>query len=56
MSGKKIIDGLREAIEKQHGWPEIPDTPEQRALVAKHNADIREKYPNLRPLPSPIGD
>jgi hypothetical protein len=26
---------------------DIPNTPEQRALIAKHNADIKIKYPNL---------
>jgi hypothetical protein len=26
---------------------DIPDTPEQRALIAKHNADIKIKHPNL---------
>ena len=28
-------------------WDDIPDTPEQRALIAKHNADMRQKYPNM---------
>jgi hypothetical protein len=31
----------------EQDWPDIPDTPEQRALIEKHNADIRKKHPNL---------
>jgi hypothetical protein len=31
----------------QHDWPDIPDTPEQRALIAALNAEIKRKYPNL---------
>lgn len=33
-----------------HDWPEIPDTPEQRALIAEHNARARAKYPRLVPM------
>lgn len=28
-------------------WPDILDTPEQRALIEKHNADFHRKYPGL---------
>lgn len=31
---------------------DIPDTPEQRALIASHNAGMRSKYPNLREIPA----
>jgi hypothetical protein len=30
-----------------YDWPDIPDTPEQRALIAELNAEIKRKYPNL---------
>jgi hypothetical protein len=30
-----------------YDWPDIPDTPEQRALIADLNAEIKRKYPNL---------
>jgi len=30
-----------------HDWPDIPDTPEQRALIAEHNAEVNRKFPKL---------
>jgi hypothetical protein len=33
-----------------HDWPEIPDTPDQRALIEEHNAKMRRKYPDLVPF------
>jgi hypothetical protein len=33
--------------EADYGWHEIPDTPEQLLLIAKHNAMMRRLYPNL---------
>jgi hypothetical protein len=34
-------------------WDDIPDTPEQRALIATHNGDIRRKYPNMVKISEP---
>ena len=34
-------------------WPDIPDTPEQRALIAAHNAEMLRKHPNLRSIYPP---
>jgi|TARA_R110000851_G_scaffold173052_1_gene319369 hypothetical protein len=28
-------------------YDDIPDTPEQRALIAKHNAGMKIKHPDL---------
>ena len=38
---------LDEADYDWHDWHEIPDTPEQLLLIAKHNAMMRRLYPNL---------
>lgn len=35
-------------------FDDIPDTLEQRQLIADHNADIRKKYLNLVPLEEPV--
>jgi hypothetical protein len=56
-------DALRAALDSNAAiepapaddWPDIPDTPEQRELIAKHNADIRAKYPDLVQIdPAPV--
>jgi len=33
-------------------WDDIPDTPEQRALIAAHSAEMKRAYPNLIDLDS----
>ena len=33
---------------------DIPDTPEQRALIATHNAEMKRKHPNLVEIDSPL--
>jgi hypothetical protein len=33
-------------------WDDIPDTPEQRALIAAHNSEMKRAYPNLIDLDS----
>jgi hypothetical protein len=32
---------------KEPDWPDIPNTPEQRELIEKHNAEMKRKYPEL---------
>ena len=35
-------------------WDEIPDTPEQRALIKEHNERMRREYPDLEQIDPPI--
>lgn len=35
-------------------WPDIPDTTEQRALIAEHNERMRREHPNLVQIDPPI--
>lgn len=35
-------------------WPDIPDTPEQRALIETENENIRRKFPNLVQIDPPV--
>jgi hypothetical protein len=50
------VAGLRSAIAMIPAPPsdpaddDIPDTPDQRALIAAHNKDMRRKYPNMDDL------
>ena len=43
-----MTDTTPEAVD----WDDIPDTPEQRALIAAHNAEMKRAYPNLIDLDS----
>jgi transposase len=43
-----MTDTTLEAVD----WDYIPDTPEQRALIAAHNAEMKRAYPNLIDLDS----
>lgn len=43
ISKAKLAKFLRRTPE----WPDIPDTPDQRALIERHNADFRLKHPGL---------
>lgn len=36
-----------------HDWPDIPDTPEQRALIAAHNSGMKRKHPDLVEIDAP---
>ena len=37
-------------------WPDIPDTPEQRALIAEHNDRIRRDHPNMVQINPPASE
>lgn len=39
---------------KQEDWPDIPDTPEQRALIKKTNAEVKARFPILVSSVDPI--
>lgn len=34
-------------MDEDRDWPDIPDTPEQRALIAEHNERMRREHPNM---------
>ena len=46
--GDKMTNTTTEAVD----WDDIPDTPEQRALIAAHNTEMKRAYPNLREIPA----
>lgn len=50
LAAYRSADARLIAPESELDWPDIPDTPEQRALIAEHNRRIRAQHPNMRQI------